>query len=253
MLTRAGIAAGAEEADGGVSEEQPSNDITIVPLVDFANCAEVPSAECRRGPSGEVLLVALQDLRAGDEVTLRYGDQSHEQCLFTFGFALPSTKCVVSAPLPLTTLEGASNLRAALMQLLVISVLESDGSSGSDGGVPPAARLFRTPSGEVDCSELIMVANILHMDEEKVKAVAEVASRSNGILPAELGERPLGAAPAAHLEGLLEVWLDALGGPPPAGGAATSKAGRDELAPLRAYRAECRALVAAALARVSAP
>eukprot|EP00434_Breviolum_minutum_P039674 symbB.v1.2.035239.t1/scaffold4698.1/size36197/2 len=70
LMTRAGVY-GLDEAEGEVG---------IVPLVDFANSAAEPTAACRWNENF-IELVTLKELKAGEEVTISYGEQSQDMTL----------------------------------------------------------------------------------------------------------------------------------------------------------------------------
>lgn len=209
----------------------------IVPLVDFANCAELPTAECQLSSDGDVRLVTLRDLQPGEEVTLSYGTQSQEELLFTFGFSLPGAAVVATSPLPLESAE--SKLQSALLR--VIALDRSDEEGGGISGFP-LARITRAAGAgadaAADASELWAAANILEMSDAELKQLAaEVAG--TGSLPRALKQR---ASPPAQrrLRNLLEAWRSELGPP-------SSRPGKQHFLAAHSYRTQCRQLVDAAL------
>jgi len=236
ILTRAGPSLHALHGTSG----DAGTCVAIVPLVDFANCAANPSAECCLGEQAEVKLVARHELPAGTEVTLRYGAQSREQLLFTFGFALPELPAVATSPLSLESSD--SPVRNALLRLLALD--SSSSAGGEDDGIvafaPPMARLLG-PVEHVDVSELWAAANIHKMDEAGLRKVAAAAGASSA-LPIELGLTAQSPAARSHLHNLLEEWCKELKPLP--------GRGKPILNNLRSYRADCRAMVEAALKRL---
>ncbi|CAK8989930.1 Hypothetical protein SCF082_LOCUS2034 [Durusdinium trenchii] len=190
VMTRAGI--------HEVSEE-PEPSVAIVPLIDFANCAEVPSAFCRLH-KGFIELVTRQALKAGDEVTISYGEQSQEQQLFTFGFFLESSPVEIMTPLAMTVpteVTTAVELRNVLLRLLF---LERQNAEGSMADLPPFAMLRARSSG-LDLSELYGVATLQELPENQLRQVAdEVRKTSRLALP------PPSSESLKRLKALLQEW-----------------------------------------------
>jgi len=235
LLTRAGPNLGIEHASSD-KPDRTAPGVAIVPLVDFANCAASPSAECKLCTSNELLLVAKHSLAPGEEVTISYGEQTQEQLLFTFGFLLPEAPIVATAPLLLQHKESA--LRHAMLRLLAMD-REVEGSIGDT----PLARL-RWVDGDVDVSELWAAANIYEMSDDELRKVASASAReSPGYMCAVLGKQTTVGA-RIRLRGLLDEWEAEL--------SVQEKKSfrRKHLAPLQAYRTQCRHLVQAAQQRL---
>ncbi|CAE7423787.1 SETD3, partial [Symbiodinium necroappetens] len=93
VLTRAGPCFSASTGEEAEAMQG------IVPLVDIANCSADPTARCRVGTDDSIELVAARDLQAGEAVTISYGQQSQEQQIFNFGFALDSSSLDLLTPL----------------------------------------------------------------------------------------------------------------------------------------------------------
>eukprot|EP00929_Paragymnodinium_shiwhaense_P028756 TRINITY_DN16602_c0_g1_i1.p1 TRINITY_DN16602_c0_g1~~TRINITY_DN16602_c0_g1_i1.p1 ORF type:complete len:537 (-),score=131.83 TRINITY_DN16602_c0_g1_i1:54-1610(-) len=235
LLTRAGPRLNIATGSGGGEVSEGCQ--MIVPLVDFANCALDPTAECRTGADGEVILVARQEIRSGSEVTISYGEQGPEQLLFTFGFlpANAAERLSVASPLPLQ--DGNSKLRGVLLRLLLLERSDDAGSG------MPSARLSWGTDGAVDVSEMWTAANLHAMSEDELKEVAASVT-SSGKLPAELAEK-LRPSAAQRVRSLLQEWESELVEQP----AAAAAAAGSRFAPVRAYKSSCLALVNAALQR----
>jgi len=237
ILTRAGPSLHALHGTSG----HAGTCVAIVPLVDFANCAANPSAECHLDEQAEVNLVARHELPAGTEVTLHYGAQSREQLLFTFGFALPELPAVATSPLSLESPD--SPIRHALLRLLALDSSSSSAGGENEGAAafaPPMARLLG-PVEHVDVSELWAAANIHMMDEASLRKTVAAAGATSA-LPKELGLTAWSPAARSHLRNLLEEWCKQL---QPLQGR-----GKPILNNVRSYRADCRAMVEAALRRL---
>ncbi|CAK8990586.1 Hypothetical protein SCF082_LOCUS2299 [Durusdinium trenchii] len=229
VMTRAGI--------HEVSEE-PEPSVAIVPLIDFANCAEVPSAFCRLH-KGFIELVTRQALKAGDEVTISYGEQSQEQQLFTFGFFLESSPVEIMTPLAMTVpteVTTAVELRNVLLRLLF---LERQNAEGSMADLPPFAMLRARSSG-LDLSELYGVATLQELPENQLRQVAdEVRKTSRLALP------PPSSESLKRLKALLQEWHAELSVE-----ASSSRSGEKPVF-LRAYRKRCVELVEQALKQLT--
>eukprot|EP00913_Durusdinium_trenchii_P027388 g25693.t1 len=211
VMTRAGIHEVSEDWD----EAEPEPSVAIVPLIDFANCAEVPSAFCRLH-KGFIELVTRQALKAGDEVTISYGEQSQEQQLFTFGFFLESSPVEIMTPLAMTVpteVTTAVELRNVLLRLLFLERQNAEvqgidrvmpfpnaSAEGSMADLPPFAMLRARSSG-LDLSELYGVATLQELPENQLRQVAdEVRKTSRLALP------PPSSESLKRLKALLQEW-----------------------------------------------
>ncbi|CAE7357462.1 SETD3 [Symbiodinium sp. CCMP2592] len=168
VLTRAGPCFSASTAEEAEAMQG------IVPLVDFANCSADPTARCRVGTDDSIELVAVRDLQAGEAVTISYGQQSQEQQIFNFGFALDSSSMDLLTPLAMVVppeVTTAVELRSVLLKFLF---LERGAQADTLGGdLPPVALLRARSLEEIDVSEMRAVANLLEMPEGELRSVAD--------------------------------------------------------------------------------
>lgn len=207
-----------------------------MPLVDFANCDDNPTAECHQGDSGEVRLIAKTELASGEEVTISYGPQSQEQLLFTFGFSLRGAPIVVTTPVPLALPETpvAEDQVPPVIRNKLLRLLDLDREAGG------VARLTRRASGELDKTELWAAVNLREMDKASLKEVLSAVVNSGGnVLPPSLGERLAGPEPRAALRELLDAWSTEL----EQGRQPRSRRRRAEASPAMEYRQSCRDVV----------
>jgi len=114
VMSRSGLF----KADETVKDwtEQP---LTIVPFLDFANHSDDPSASITVNKDGSVALVATQDIKVGEEITISYWPNesrlTSEQSLFTFGFLSDFDKFVI----PGITFDDADVYRKRAIQRLI--------------------------------------------------------------------------------------------------------------------------------------
>ncbi|CAE7731591.1 SETD3, partial [Symbiodinium sp. CCMP2456] len=199
LLTRAGPCFSASTGEEAEAMQG------IVPLVDFANCSADPTARCRVGTDDSIELVAARDLQAGEAVTISYGQQSQEQQIFNFGFALDSSSMDLLTPLAMVVppeVTTAVELRSVLLKFLFLE--RGEQADGLGGDLPPVALLRARSLEEIDVSEMRAVANLLEMPEAELRSVADHV-KSQQVLPASLKAK---ASPAAlrRLLVLLDAW-----------------------------------------------
>lgn len=60
----------------------------LVPFLDFANHSNEPNARWEVLPNGDMQIVSLSTLAAGDQVLFTYGAKSNMELLFSYGFTL---------------------------------------------------------------------------------------------------------------------------------------------------------------------
>lgn len=114
VLTRSGL----------LRDQNPQDDwsrmpVCILPMIDFCNHSDSPNAAIRIDKGGVVELVALRDIKPGEEITISYWPEDRglnsEQCLFSFGFLSGLNTFIV----PGVDFHGADQFPKKAMQRLV--------------------------------------------------------------------------------------------------------------------------------------
>ncbi|KAL4423246.1 hypothetical protein ABPG77_000038 [Micractinium sp. CCAP 211/92] len=67
----------------------PNQPASLLPLVDMSNHSFEPNAKVVPGPGGSMQMVALRELRAGEDVLISYGSLSNDFLLLDYGFLIP--------------------------------------------------------------------------------------------------------------------------------------------------------------------
>eukprot|EP00397_Hematodinium_sp_SG-2012_P051018 GEMP01059553.1.p1 GENE.GEMP01059553.1~~GEMP01059553.1.p1 ORF type:complete len:344 (+),score=50.46 GEMP01059553.1:106-1137(+) len=136
--------------------------LSLVPLVCFANHSPTPNAQVQRAQE-TVDLVATQNIAAGEEVYISYGDLSTEQLLFSYGFF--DGKLSIVCPF----LEFSESERASGLQQLICL------DSGAIG-----------PLLEYGAEELKVWIAIAQLDEAGLKRVISKLNDQNHLTVVEI-------------------------------------------------------------------
>lgn len=109
----------------------PSGEMTMFPTIDSANHNAIPNAETKADPNnkGGVLLVARQDIQAGEEITIAYGLEEASTSLSFSGYGFVpqgmAQKSAADTALQLAAVRGQELARRQLD-------CDSDSKTGTD-------------------------------------------------------------------------------------------------------------------------
>eukprot|EP00953_Heterococcus_sp_UTEX-ZZ885_P036240 18684-Heterococcus_DN1.PRE.2 len=136
------VAAAAVGAAGDSAVEQLQDALALIPVYDMCNHAEGPMTTAFDCDERCLVMTAMQDFAAGDEITMFYGKRPNRELLLYSGFVVPDP---LHDSLPL---EAAAALRSDdLLCKIKLSLLQEAGVSASaelciDSSGAPTAQLL---------------------------------------------------------------------------------------------------------------
>ncbi|OLP97858.1 hypothetical protein AK812_SmicGene19760 [Symbiodinium microadriaticum] len=136
--------------------------ITIIIIISI-RIADIEDVDLHLRGSSLLLALAAQngqleeEQKAGQAVTISYGQQSQEQQIFNFGFALDSSSLDLLTPL----VGWLSKFVCPALLPRFLFLERGEQADGLGGDLPPVALLRARSLEEIDVSEMRAVANLL--------------------------------------------------------------------------------------------